>query len=806
MFLIVGFLRLNDVSIYTPDSARYLILGNSIAHGKGFVDDSQPDPDRFVINAPFYAVLIAPVEALFPMSVVAVKVWTLLWGVCGIVLLYIWTRRTWGSNAALIGSALLAFNPAMILYSTEVLSEAPFIVFYLAAFLLCGRMITNEGRKTGAVAFLAACIALIPLLREAGVAMVLATALALFSQEKKKAAAIVFCSSVALAVLWYVRNQVLVGSRDDSLNGNISVLFQHFVSPEGSSIFVEFGLRAWLTLKAYVLQVGGLLFFPLATVQLSVFLNEPSSLHTLLSGLMERGQFLVLGVVGATSCAGIVHDFRVSRVALQYVSFAFIYLLIILLYPVHDIRFLLPLLPPALYYTVGGIKIILSKLQPAREHWQSYVIAGATAIVLFPNVVGIYHLIKTNASFSQQDVPQLRSVPPPYQYRWGHIGKWIEANIPPDAVIASPVKDIVAVAGNRKVVQIGYRSLLPRFETLIRDYDVQYVFAPMWWQDLRAYEFHMRESRRLWFEPVSGESNIMKVHSRFTDPVVTSHPHENFDARSPSELLRMGRKELVGGLYPQAVATLRHALDLAPGQPDVLFQLMAAALMNGDTVEARTRYQELLVIPQAFSSIEQAQSHWESSRVVASASDERSMEVRATMLQHAASLYWQMGYPRRAAEVLEPLLDDKTDYFVGLLWGLHYHLENGDTVQARLFLAKLGGIDKTNVLVHSYEKILATGDSLTKAGSDSARSRFHLVLAECYRTMDLPEEALDHCEQALRFDGKNIEALMTMGKVFEGKGRPRAALRGYRRVLQLQPGRPDVLARTDSLSHILSSE
>ena len=84
LFLAAGFLRLNDLSLYTPDSSRYLIWGNSLAHGHGYLDDTQPDADRVVIHAPLYALLIAPVEFIFPLSLTAVKIWTLLWGVAAL--------------------------------------------------------------------------------------------------------------------------------------------------------------------------------------------------------------------------------------------------------------------------------------------------------------------------------------------------------------------------------------------------------------------------------------------------------------------------------------------------------------------------------------------------------------------------------------------------------------------------------------------------------------------------------------------------------------------------------------------------
>ena len=81
VFFVMGIARINDLTLYTPDSIRYLIWGNSLAHGHGFVDDTQPDPDRYVVHAPLVSVLLVPVEALFPRSVEAAKVLIVLFGV-----------------------------------------------------------------------------------------------------------------------------------------------------------------------------------------------------------------------------------------------------------------------------------------------------------------------------------------------------------------------------------------------------------------------------------------------------------------------------------------------------------------------------------------------------------------------------------------------------------------------------------------------------------------------------------------------------------------------------------------------------
>src|SRR6059036_2430665 len=102
IFVVLGLLRLNEASSYTPDSTRYLIWGNSLAHGQGIVDNTGPMPDRFVVHMPLYAFILAPLEVFIPLSFIAAKVWTLMWGACALLLFFIWVRKHYGFMAALL--------------------------------------------------------------------------------------------------------------------------------------------------------------------------------------------------------------------------------------------------------------------------------------------------------------------------------------------------------------------------------------------------------------------------------------------------------------------------------------------------------------------------------------------------------------------------------------------------------------------------------------------------------------------------------------------------------------------------------
>lgn len=65
IFLVLAILNLNSLLLYTPDSARYLIWGNSLASFCGFLDATEVEVARYVVHAPLYSILIAPVLYIF---------------------------------------------------------------------------------------------------------------------------------------------------------------------------------------------------------------------------------------------------------------------------------------------------------------------------------------------------------------------------------------------------------------------------------------------------------------------------------------------------------------------------------------------------------------------------------------------------------------------------------------------------------------------------------------------------------------------------------------------------------------------
>ena len=812
LFLASGILRLNDLSLYTPDSTRYVIWGNSLAQGKGFLDATQPDPNRYVVHAPLYSVLLAPAEFFFPLSLIAVKVWTLLWGILAVVLLYVWILPKLGKTAALIGALALSFNPLMLLYSSEALSESPFIAFVLLAFILAEKMSGEKPGKRGLM-FLLVTIGAVALLREVGVAMVIAVvAYFIFCKQPRRAVLVVLGSIVVLG-LWYVRNQILVEAPPGVQRGNLALLFQHFVTPPDVSIVNELALRMWLNFKEYASQLGGMLFYSLFASHQTNLYAETSSLYKLMQSVAEGGTFVITLFCSFLMFSGIYIDGRRSKAAFLRISFVIIYLGAIFSYPVHDIRFLVPVLPLMIYYVVLAVRWYVRERGKIFLHIRREHAIGIATVLMIPNFIGVYYLLKTNIAYEKspvdfyQSLQQLSSYPPIFTQPWTLLGRWVQQNIPEGETIATPSKELSIVVGNRKVKELDPGLPLPLFEKLLRDNRIGYILAPIRWQDLMTYEFLMMESSRFWFEPVHRVSNLilLKVHSRYMEPDITGKALSvTIDTTSASGLLRAGRQEIVRGNYDAAIRWINKGIELSPEQPQLIFQLIIAYSQKGDAGNSMKTYRRFITLPQVGSYIVLARFQVQAMELVRKVLALKNPEERSVKLLDAASTYWNSGYYRRASSIIDADLDADSLYFSGLLWGFHYAFQQNDTSRAFRCLRQLQSMDTGNTVVNAFARFPSIYDSLHQQLPPSELSRLHLDMAAIYRQIDLREEALDEAEKAIGADRTNTAARLFIAESFERGSLYRSARQVYKEISVLEPENMFVRTRIDSLGIRLS--
>jgi tetratricopeptide (TPR) repeat protein len=226
---------------------------------------------------------------------------------------------------------------------------------------------------------------------------------------------------------------------------------------------------------------------------------------------------------------------------------------------------------------------------------------------------------------------------------------------------------------------------------------------------------------------------------------------------------------------------------LAPAQVMIPYQLLVAYAMGGQLEEASNELQTLYGYGQSTTYAAVASKHLDVAYSQRQAESSDSPSERSTTMLNAARFYWSLGYYGHAYSTIRSSLATDSTFFLGLLWGWDYAMQRGDTLQARSYLRQLRSIDRTNAVVQQFTLIEQTEDSLRRSSNPQQRSAFHLSIARSYKTVDLPDEAIDEAQRALREDPDNTEAWLFQAQLFEEKKEPFAARSAYQHVLELDP-------------------
>jgi tetratricopeptide (TPR) repeat protein len=776
LFLLIGIMRINDLTLYTPDSVRYLIWGNSIVHGQGFVDNTLPDPDRYVVHAPLIAVIIAPVEFFFPLSIQAAKMCVLAIGIVGLFLFYVWLRRLSGETHAFVGTLLLLFNPLTIIYSTEVLSEIPFIAGIFLIFYLVEFVSNNTDKHNLQNYILIITAAFLPMLRDVGIALTITILLFFILQKQYRFALILLFVTLIVSGLWHLRNEILVGGSTQQQESNLALTFQHFVTPSNSSMISEITLRVWLNFKEYFSQIFGMLLFPLySTTQHNLVFNT-SSLHTFLTDLFHLLKWAVVILELPILFLGVREDIKTST-GIVRLLFAGLYLGIILVYPIHDLRFLFALLPLLIYFNIIGVSYFVGK-QTMTTNMKRAVATAIVVAVLFPNSVVLYEILRSSYAYTKSPIELYEKLktnpnyPTFFTYPWSYMGKWIQKNTEENAVIATPLKELSVMVGKRKVLELNPLMPIPQLEDIIRHNDVKYILAPRRWADVREYELLLHESKRLSFEPVYSTANLhlFKVHNSLLEYNADEQTHSQvIDTLSIRGLLVAGRQKLLNEEYADAIIYFRTAAYVLPNQPELTYQLAVSYEMVGDISLATKEYQRLFTMPQAGSYIVVAKNNIEAASLIGSAKRTNFYQQRSVETFQAAKIYWNLGYKKRARSLLDTQLENDSTYFTGLLWGIYFNLQLEDTVKAKDYFGRLEKLDAANEVVVAFKRIISAGDSLHFVQSKIVRSELHAAIAKVYLKIELPESAIDEAYRALNENKTNANAQQLLSKIYQKK-------------------------------------
>jgi hypothetical protein len=143
----LSLLRFNSFQTGTwVDDAHYIVLAESIATGQGYRNINYPDAPAARAFPPGWPLLLSPLVALFPSTYLPLKIFSFLFWLGAISLLYRLFATRLKSPYLQILITLIAFNPMLIGISVMVMSEATYLFFSFLFLNLVDRLNTSKGK------------------------------------------------------------------------------------------------------------------------------------------------------------------------------------------------------------------------------------------------------------------------------------------------------------------------------------------------------------------------------------------------------------------------------------------------------------------------------------------------------------------------------------------------------------------------------------------------------------------------------------------------------------------------------------
>src|ERR1041385_3026237 len=796
LFTVASFCALNDLCLYTPDSTRYLIWSKSLAFFDGFKDASAPEIQRYVMHSPFYSVLLAPAARLFPGNLLAGKIFTSAIGIGVLCLFYVWIGKGFGKWPALMGSFFLAINPLFLLFSTEILSDVPFALFFILSFILLDKIIRENDSRLSLLIGLALVISFGLLTREIGFSLLASVGLFFIFKKDIQKALFVFVVPVLLFFLWFVRNELLVAPVEAPSLTYFKIITHHFFTTSNTGLWEEYVSRISNNIVIYGKLVADLPFFPLyKTIQFDLVSRSSGSI-ALVSAVLEYGKYPLC--ISALCCgiAGIYIDYKQSQTMFVRLLFLICYIVILLCYPINDIRLLFPMLLLMVYYVAIGFWFLISRLLQRRP--AMVYLVGVLLIVLFalPNIVWDSTLVNTNRAYREatsdsSDVQHMLSqLPSHYRTPFRLAGKWIMDHSDSSAIILSKWKEFACWIENRKLFSVDEMTSLDNFESLLRDYNVQYIVTTLGRHGWRDFEVPIDFTKRFSVTSVKriGDLEILQV-GRIGFP---------FAHHDTSEGVRRGLYVLDQRRYQEAEKIFSDSLAKHGFEISTLFYEAVAKEFGFKLEAARALFSQFRFMPLSVY-LDDAAVHDEIIDLLLDAQRAQSGIERAEFYFRAAGGYWNLGFRSQARFVLRKSLQSDSTFSPAYVFGINFSLSEGDTAEARRYCQLAQRRLPDNSLLQTFSTILHQLDLLRTSTDAASSAQCALAISRAYQSIGLTENAIDYALMSSKSDSRNIEPSLLLTDLYESKQRYMPAMETLRKILMVDAQNVEARGRLNAL-------
>ena len=392
------------------DDSLYFVSAKSLADGGGYRIESLPGEPAQTKYPPLYPLLLSIAWRLNPQfpANLTLAAWLSWLALPAILFELAFLYPRWGLPRAGVWALIFLFavNPYVILFSTQLLSEMPFLALSLAVILVIERAAKGS---VAAAAWAGAIAGLAYLTRSAGLALLVSGIVYLWLIRKQRVAAALFSAAmvpfVAGWMLWARLHQT--ATNDPALIYYLDYFRYELYSVSWSDLH----LILWKNLDGLLWGLGGLILPKVFDSQFLKILSEVLAI-AMISGvvrLVRSGKAAFYSLFGLLSAG----------------------LLIIWHFPPNE-RFVLPLMPLALAGLGTEADHLAAMFQSARRHpdkGQRVAAAGFLAVVVAIGLGCLALQAVMDWSFLPADAAQHRE----RKIQSASLYGWIRANTAADA-------------------------------------------------------------------------------------------------------------------------------------------------------------------------------------------------------------------------------------------------------------------------------------------------------------------------------------------------------------------------------------
>ncbi len=797
-FFLTSIAGLHELNIYTPDCGRYILWANSLASGNGFKDISEPEVQRYVVHSPLYSLLLVPSQWLFPNSIEAAKATTIIIGMIAIVLFFSFLRLYFNEQWALCGTVFFAFHPLTINYSTQLLTEIPFVVALLSVFILMKKYLSADNPsfylKLGLILASVLCV----VIREVGVVCAMAIIGYLYIEKKKKESIVLLLLVVFVYGSWVYRNEIVVATVENPLTRNSKIFTTNLYTSPNTPMWEEYYTRIVTNTKMYasMFQHMALTHVFRHPLNKQLFYSEPplswfKYIATVFSAVGPP-IFLVLFI------GGMIYFFlHKAPLFFLYITVIIFILVVLFIYPITDLRFLYPMFPMVLLFSLYGLRIATLYLG---KFWKYSVIMLIAVVTLLsiPNV--LWSLMNQWTSYRYSRDPSVfEDREHEYFSRSLRLaGKWLNEHTMEGDVVITKWNELFLFMDKAKVKLISTAYTGDELDEMIRDYKVRYIVAGLKPDKSNEHLTLFVQSRKYNFIPVYKRGSIEIREVVFKSDVIVK------TSLATSEYEKDFNKAL-SFLEDHPMTSLYHFLQMAIKYKSIdnIYYIGIANLFLDSLDAAERHFKKFLYLQQGGAYLKAINTYLSIIDFLRLARTDTVPARRSNYYHNAAFHLWYSGYQYRSQLILEKAISEDPTFFPVLITMSVFSFQRGDTITSQKYLEKAKPYAPSNTLVVNMEKIHRYCDSLKHAVNPHQRLNIHIGIAKSYYEMGFINAAIDELYLTLKEFPTSTEARELLAQFYMKKKRYYTAYKYYEQLEKSVPDNPAYKEARESIKRFI---